>query len=284
MKKLSYLAAVALVALLTACTTSDVPQPEAQTHSLVTFNLGGEGFGNPTFTRAISLGESDMTDLWVFDFVSEECVQSLHLTPEDAAFSAPQLTMSMGEHEVCFVASRGTGPVLDETAQTITWDIPRDTYWASKVVTVGQSTGSISVTLDRVATKLRLVITDEVPTNAAVVAVRPSQWYYGLNYWTGDPVANDTKERTISVPASYIGTTGQLNCSFFGLSTKNEWTTDVTIEGRDADGGIMGHAVIASAPFKANRATEYTGRLFSGEGSMSISLNDAWEDSYTGTW
>lgn len=271
--------------MLTACERAyESPAASDDATRLVTFNLGGEGFGNPTFTRAISLGESDMTDLWVFDFVAEECVQSLHLTPEDAAFSAPQLTMSMGKHEVCFVASRGSAPVLDETAQTIIWDIPRDTYWASHVVTVGQSTGSISVTLDRVATKLRLVITDEVPAKAAVVAVRPAKWYYGLNYWTGDPVANNTKERTISVPASYIGTTGQLNCSFFGLSTKNEWSTDVTIEGRDADGGVMGHAVIASAPFKANRATEYTGRLFSGEGSMSISLNDTWEDSYTGTW
>lgn len=97
-------------------------------------------------------------------------------------------------------------------------------------------------------------------------------------------ITETTISRTISVPASYIGTTGQLNCSFFGLSTKNEWTTDVTIEGRDTDGSIMAHAVIASAPFKANRATEYTGRLFSGEGSMSISLNDTWENSYTGTW
>lgn len=277
------MAAAAL--MLTACERAYIsPAASGDATRLVTFNLRGEGFDNPTFTRAISLGESDMTDLWVFDFVAEECVQSLHLTPEDAAFSAPQLTMSMGEHEVCFVASRGSSPVLDEAAQTIIWDIPRDTYWASQVVTVGQSTGSISVTLDRVATKLRLVITDEVPANAAVVSVRPAKWYYGLNYWTGDPVANDTKERTISVPASYIGTTGQLNCSFFGLSTASEWTTDVTIEGRDPDGGVMGHAVIASAPFKANRATEYTGRLFSGEGSMSISLNDTWEDSYTGTW
>lgn len=277
------MAATALV--LTACEQAyESPATSGDATRLVTFNLGGEGFGCPTFTRAISLGESDMTDLWVFDFVSEECVQSIHLTPEDAAFSAPQLTMIMGEHEVCFVASRGSAPVLDETAQTITWDIPRDTYWASLPLTVGQSTGNVSVTLDRVATKLRLVITDEVPSNTAVVAVRPSKWYYGINYWTGEPTASSNKERTISVPASYIGTTGQLNCSFFGLSMKNEWTTDVTIEGRDTDGGVMGHAVITSAPFKANRASEYSGRLFSGEGSMSISLNDTWEDSYTSAW
>ena len=271
--------------MLTACERSyESPTASDDATRLVTFNLGGEGFGNTTFTRAISIGESDMTDLWVFDFVSEECVQSLHLTPEDAAFSAPQLTMSMGDHEVCFVASRGTAPMLDDTAQTITWDIPRDTYWASKAVTVGQSTGSISVTLDRVATKLRLVITDEVPDRAAIVAVRPAKWYYGLNYWTGDPVANETKERTISIPASYIGTTGQLSCSFFGLSTKNEWTTNIIIEGRDIDGNVLGQATIAAAPFMANRASEYSGRLFSGSGTMNMTLSDEWQNSYVAEW
>ena len=95
------MAATAL--MLTACErVYESPAASGDATRLVTFNLGGGGFGSPTFTRAISLGESDMTDLWVFDFVAEECVQSLHLTPEDAAFSNPQLTMSMGEHEVCF--------------------------------------------------------------------------------------------------------------------------------------------------------------------------------------
>lgn len=283
MKK--YLIIATAAVLMTACEGAyDSSDVAGNATKVVIFKLGGNGFSSPTFTRSTPLSESDMTDLWVFDFMNEECVQYVHLTPEDETFGSPQLTMSMGEHEVCFVASRGSDPTLDEVAQAITWGIPRDTYWKSVVMTVGQSTGDVTVTLDRVATKLRLVITDEVPTNAATVAVRPAKWYYGLNYWTGEPTADNDKERAISIPSSYVGTTGQLNCSFFGISTKQEWTTDVTIEGRNSDGGIMGHAVITAAPFKANRASEYSGRLFSGEGSMSVTLNDKWEDSYTSTW
>ena len=127
MKKLSYLAAVALVALLTACTTSDVPQPEARTHSLVTFNLGGEGFGNPTFTRAISLAESDMTDLWVFDFVAENCPDvknGLHTVKDVPILMIVNDTRYGG---ICISFDDGSGYCIapySEGGAPLRWDFP----------------------------------------------------------------------------------------------------------------------------------------------------------------
>lgn len=274
-----------LMALLTAC-YSEMPTADvADGVKLVTFNLTGEGFGSPTFTRATALDESDMTDLWVFDFEDEECVQSLHLTPEDEGWSAPQMTLAMGEHNVCFVASRGDDPELDEDAQTITWTVPRDCFWADKDVTVSQSSGSsVAVALNRVATKLRVVITDEVPANVATISVKPPNWYYGLNYWTGEPAGQREQERSVTVPSSYVGTTGQLAASFFGLSTKNEWTTDVVVTSKNSDGEAIASVTITAAPFKAGRATEYSGRLFGQDAGMSVTLNDEWQDSYVGSW
>lgn len=282
MKKLFYVAIALLAAGCSQETPSDAALNDGET--LVHFRVTGD-FDRPTFTRGdLSADNSNMTDLWVFDFVDEECVQTLHLTPEDEDWGEPAITMAHGEHTVCFVVSRGDEPVVDEDAQTITWSVPRDAFWGDLDLEVTQTTAPVTVTLDRVATKLRLVATDAVPTNAKTVAATPAMWYYGLNYWTGEPDDEQTKERTVTIPASYAGTEGQLVVSFFGISGTSEWFTDVVLRSKDADGNVIGIATITAAPFKANRATEYSGRLFTKEGSMDITLNAEWLDTYTGTW
>lgn len=125
---------------------------------------------------------------------------------------------------------------------------------------------------------------DKVADDAASVVITPQHWYYGINYVTGEPVADRQEDRVINIPQSYKGTEGQLAVSIFGISGADEWTTDVTVSSRDADNDIMGRAVISSVPFKRNRVTEYSGNLFSAGGGMSVSLDDTWEQSYTGTW
>lgn len=283
MKKLFY---AVTVALLTAGCSQEAPSDMVinDGETLVHFRVTGD-FDRPTFTRGdLSADGSEMTDLWVFDFVNEECVQTLHLTPENEDWGDPSITMAHGEHNVCFVASRGDEPVVDEDAQTITWSVPRDALWGDLDLEVTQTTAPVAVTLDRVATKLRLVATDAVPMNAKTVAATPAKWYYGLNYWTGEPAGEQAKERTVTIPASYLGTSGQLVVSFFGISGTSEWFTDVALRSKDADGNVIGSATIAAAPFKANRATEYSGRLFTKEGSMDVTLNAEWLDAYTGTW
>lgn len=269
-------------ALLCACQSEDesVKNDGAQA---IRFEISGD-FNSPTFTRSLSADGVEMTDLWIFDFVNEECVQSLHLTPEDDGWDAPEMTLAMGNHNVCFVASRGGDPVLDESAQTITWGSPRDAFWADKDVTISQGSSAVAVELARVATKLKVVVNDKVPANAASIVVKPERWYYGINYWTGEPAGMKTQERSVSIPASYVGTTGQLAASFFGISAKNEWTTNVDISAKDADGNVMATVAITGAPFKANRATEYSGRLFGEDAGMTVSLSEEWESAHVGTW
>jgi hypothetical protein len=41
---------------------------------------------------------------------------------------------------------------------------------------------------------------------------------------------------------------------------------------------------VAAAPFMANRATEFSGALFSTSGTFTITLNDEWDAPWTGTW
>jgi hypothetical protein len=183
------------------------------------------------------------------------------------------------------VASRGEGATLDADGHTITWTGPRDTFWKDyEVEVVSTSNGNRAVTLDRVATKLLIVVNDEVPDGCAAVVVTPARWYYGWDYVNGVAMASQQTERRVTVPESYIGTTGQMSVSIFGLSGADEWVTNVSIQAQDADGGVLGSATITGAPFKANRSTEYSGNLFGSAGGLDVSVNGDWDSPKTGTW
>lgn len=275
--------------------TEDGPTPEEWKEvefkyaKKFTFTIKGD-FGAATFkapgTRGyLQADGQSMTDLWVFDYMDGKLLQSVHQTADDETWGKPTMALAYGSHHVYFVASRGDGATLDADAHTITWTGPRDTFWKDyEVEVVSTSNGNRAVTLDRVATKLRLVVADEVPTGCAAVVVTPARWYYGWEYVNGLAVAAQQTERKVAVPESYVGTTGQLAVSIFGLSGADEWVTNVTIQAQASDGGVLGSATIPGAPFKANRSTEYSGNLFGSAGGLDVSVNGEWENPKTGTW
>lgn len=250
-----------------------------------TFTVKGD-FGAATFTRGyLSADGKDMTDLWVFDYVDGVCVQSVHQTAGDEAWGKPTLTLGYGSHHVYFVASRGEGATLDADGHVITWTGPRDTFWKDyEVEVVSTSNGNRAVTLDRVATKMRVTVNDEVPATCKAVTVTPERWYYGWDYVNGVAVASQQTERRVTVPESYVGTTGQLAVSIFGLSGSDEWVTNVAVKALGEGDAVIGSATITGAPFKANRATEYSGNLFGSAGGLDVSVNATWENAKNGTW
>lgn len=291
MKKVKMALAAAL--MLQSCeyvATSEMvkTKPTASRQKTVTFRISGaewETEGDGLTRGSMSADGNEMTDLWIFDYMGDELVQMQAYTPSDKDWGAPSLTFSIGTHNVYFVASRGDSPTVDDEARTIVWGTPKDTFWSSLTlnVTSGGST-SQSVTLNRVATKMRVQIADEVPSGLATVNVTPATWYYGLNYATGAATAADSRERSVSVPASYIGTTDQLVASFFGLSNSTEWTTDITITAKDGDGHTIGSAFVSGAPFQRNRVTGLSGSLFASVSATGITLDDEWADEYAATW
>ena len=259
-----------------------------------TFTVKGD-FGSPTFqdgddvTRAATyLNDqgNQMTDLWVFDFVGDECVQSVHQTTSDDAWGQPQMSLALGTHHIYFVASRGVTPTVNTTAKTITWASVRDTYWKDYEVTVvNTSNGNRAVTLERVVAKLKLTVNDEIPAGASTLVCTPASWHYGLNYTTGAPIAATNGQAiTISVPTSYIGTIGQLSASFFTFSGADEWTTNVSLAVKDGNSNALGSVAISDVPLKRNRSTEYSGSLFSGSSAVTVSVNGDWLSPHVGAW
>ena len=253
-----------------------------------TFTVKGD-FSNlwkPVTRGYLAADGKDMTDLWVLDYKDGQLAQQIHQSDNTAEdFGKPTMTLAYGSHHVYFVASRGTSPLLNTEDGTITWSSVRDTFWKDYEVTVvSTSNGNRAVTLDRVVTKLNLAFTDAISDDAATINFTPATWYYGLNYKTGEPTAATTSQtNTMQVPDGYAGRT-DVSVSYFSISPSTEWATDVTVNSKDADGNIIGQGVMEDVPLKRNRVTEYSGPLFTAGGSLSLSLNGTWDDSYQGTW
>lgn len=283
MKKTMMMMMMTAAVLLTGCTEHvrmDDTEDDVVAERRVTFEVSN---GDWNITRALEADGVTMTDLWVFDYVGDDLVRTAHKVSTDADFSSPSMSLQYGEHTLYFVASRGKTPTVDCTE--ISWAQPSDTFWKAVSVNVGSSSSSVvPVTLDRVATKMRVAVTDEVPEGVTQICVTPDVWWYGIDYMTGAAVLSQEIERSITVPASYVGTTGQLVVNVFGMSDSDEWTTDVTISAKDSDGNVVGIVALDDVPFERNRATNVSGSLFAAGTTFSVSLNDAWTDSYDLEW
>ena len=284
MKKIAMALASALMML--SC-TSDEPQNEQQTgweSKTITFTFG-DVLTQHAMTRA-DITSLDLTDLWMFDYVGDELQQTVHQSSTDDGFGSISASMGYGDHTLYFVASRGTTPTTSTDAQTITWVKPSDTFWATATVTVSPSSASSqSVSLSRVATRLRITVNDEVPTGAAKFVITPAQWYYGINYTTGDGVAPVTNQpREVNIPSSYIGTTGQLAISIFGFVPSADWHTDITATLTASDESVLGQVTLEDVTLNKNITTSYSGGILGTAKAFTLTADDAWDDEDVHTW
>ena len=250
-------------------------QPEEMQSKTVTFTFGEDRGG----TRA-TLQELNITDLWLFDYVGDELKQTIHKTE---GFDALTISMDYCEHRLCFVASRGIDPTV--TAPTISWEKPSDTFWATLTMDVQPATSSTqSVTLKRVATRLRIGITDEITAQMVRLDVEPAMWYYGIDVQTGEGTDARRQVRSVTIPASYIGTQGQLTASFFGLSLASDWQTDIDVRLIGSEESMLGSVSLPSVRFAQNLTTVYSGGIMGSGRSVSLTADDAWDDDDIHTW
>jgi hypothetical protein len=302
MKK--YLFPAALVAMLfTACQTEEPSAPPSEPtettvhlkadttlleHVMITFNCRGFDISSEPFgTRSLTADGKTMTDLWVLDYPNDATAPTiqLHQVSTDDDFGSPTLNLAVGSHHVYFIASRGSGAAIDTDAHTLTFSKVLDTFYKDYEINVtATSNGSRSVTLERIVTKFTTVIIDAIPEGAATFNMTPAQWYYGWDYVAGTPTAATASQTiTINIPASEIGVTNE-PLNIFGFSAADEWTTDILLDCKKADGTILGTATIADIPLKQNRITTFSGPLFSAEGLTTVSLSTDWDTEHTGTW
>jgi hypothetical protein len=285
MKKL--LMAMAAAMMLLGCEKDETltakanePKDSVQAKT-ITFTFGETAM--QPMTRA-TLSELNLTDLWLFDYVGGEYVQTIHQASTDDGFGAVSGTFDYGTHTLYFVASRGVTPTVSTDAKTITWQTVRDTFWATLQMTVEPATGGQQqVSLSRVVGRLRVVVTDAVPTGAATFEVTPTTWYCGLNYQTGEATASSTSPIVVNIPSSYIGTT-KLASSVYTISGATPWETGVTAAIKASDNSTLGSVTISDIPIRRNHITSYSGSIMAAGRSLSISSADEWVEDDNVVW
>lgn len=268
---------------LLACNQADVLDSPTKS---VTFNLDGDfTISQEPMTRSLEADGKAMTDVWVLDYVDGALQQQIHQSSDDADFGTVNLPLTFGTHHLYFVTSRGRDAVINTTDATLTFAAVSDTFWKDHTITVTSSTATAStVTLDRIATRLRVTVTDAIPEGAATLNVTPSTWYYGFNYTTGEPCAAATSQPIfVTLPSSVIGTTGVV-ANFFGFSASSQFTTDVVIDSKTSNGTFLGTATVTAAPFTRNTTTSVIGTLYAPVHTHSITINANWEDPIDMTW
>ena len=286
MKKLSIGLSAAMMLSMSACTSEEpkAEMPAGMEEKTITFTFG-DMLTQHAMTRA-DVTELDLTDLWLFDYVGEELQQTVHQSTTDEDFGVISASMGYGDHSLYFVASRGTTPTSDTDAQTITWVKPSDTFWATATVTVSPSSeSSQAVSLSRVATRLRITVNDEVPAQAAKFVITPAQWYYGIDYTTGNGIAPSANQpREVNIPSSYIGTSGQLAIAIFGFVPSADWQTDITAALKAFDESTLGQVTLEDVSLRKNITTAYSGGILGTAKSFTLSADNAWGDEDVHTW
>lgn len=289
MKKVIYFA-VLVVVLLSACSSEsdspiEVPVTQQKT---ITFLCNGftqrtENMAKKVVTRAsetpsFTADGVGMTDLWLFDYVGGELKQTIHQGATDGDFGKPSVILDYGQHVIRIVASRGTHPTL--SSDVITWAKASDTF--AKEVNVNVASGMETVqriTLERVATRLNVKITDVVPLSAVTLDLELATWYKSLSVPFLFAVNDNVTHYSINIK-KFVGTK-DASLAVYSLSPSAEvWSTNVTLVAKDDNGKVLSQIVVPSVQMKMNRTTVLSGELFGKSNQMAFTLNTQWNEDY----
>ena len=273
---------VMVALLLTSCyhahdpIAEPEPSPITRNSRAVTIQLGtwegSQSFGYDAPTRA-SLLSSAMTDLWLYDYDADgTLLQSLHITPSDAQWPSPTLTMTYGEHILRAIASRGTGTTV--TDGRIAWAKPHDTFSTAQSVDVSDRSDDPVLTLRRSVARLTVTLDDALPADCSTLALtlaRRSQAML-LPSLVGDALGESTAEVDVTTARGMAG----VSVNLYSLCPTTEWITTLLIEALDADGVLISEANVAGVTLMQGTTTNVHGRLFCAEQGISIALDDAW--------
>ena len=229
-----------------------------------------------------SVDDAKVSDLWLFDYIGDSLAHTIHQQKTDDGFGTIALAADYGKHHLRLVASAGTDATVADSI--ITWVKPGDTFFAADSIDIEpQGSKDVAITMKRIASRLRISVNDEIPAGFATLSISGT-WYYGLNAHTGEATGQQAAERTISVPATYVGTTGQLSAGFYTMCPVDGYTTDVTVKALKSDQSAMKTIELKDVPLKRNRVTAYSGTMFGNTRSMSLAFDTDWDDAYEATW
>ena len=160
------------------------------------------------------------------------------------------------------------------TAATFGENPARETFVATQVVNITNTDAvSLSATLNRIVSKLKIHSTDGCTENAVNVRTTFSAGGKAFNPTTGLATSNTGFINVLPIQSTVGNSTNSISYLFL---TSDEQSMTVTIDVLDADGNSISHKVVENVPFKRNRMTVLTGSLYSAGSTGSFQVDTDW--------
>ena len=251
----------------------------------------------PLTRAALSANGKALTDLYIIDYDKStgKLLQVLHQTSTAADFAEPDLTIDYGEHVLKVVATRSQEPTLWDAGNN-TWTVEQniltpvtatqpvmltstktsDTFGAEKEVSVGIGKATtVSIALDRLVAKLVVSSTDVFPDDCTSITL-DLQEHRTLSWATMD-VIDAVKNQRVSDVTSLQGTTGTV-LSYFVLTPKDGYTTDVTLTTNRTEGDPYSAITVPSVILERNKVTTISGPIYGHKQGFRVTVNDTWDN------
>ena len=197
----------------------------------------------------------------------------------DADFGEFECSLPMGSYTMVVL---GYGLNDGEPAITLTSSTEatfgshpaRETFVATQAVNITNTNDvSLSATLNRIVSKLKIHSTDGCTENAVSIRTTFSAGGKAFNPTTGLATSNTGFINVLPIQSTVGNSTNSNNYLF--LAT-DEQTMTVTIDVLDTDGNIISHKVVNNVPLKRNRMTQLTGSLYSAGSNASFLIETDW--------
>ncbi|MBP5798817.1 MAG: FimB/Mfa2 family fimbrial subunit [Prevotella sp.] len=271
MKKLKVLcAAMVLVASgceseKKECVTEDVTAP-------VTVSVSGFSVeqGDIAETRATTVGEYNNLKALTLAFYKSDGSPQFKATQykNDAStydtFGEFSTSLPIGHYTMVVLgcsSENAAGNILLTGLTSAGYDdYVRETFSASQAVTVSNSSAqNLSITLNRIMAKVKVVSTDGRTADVHAIRTTFSGGSKVFDPTSGLATDNHGIVNTVVTNAP-IGNTTVIGNGVFLLS--DEQTMDVTVETLDADEHVLFSKTLSNVPLKRNRETTLTGAMY----------------------
>lgn len=188
-------------------------------------------------------------------------------------FGSFNLSLPMGSYTMVVLGYGGEEPVTFNSMTEVTFGeaIPRETFAYTRNITMSNSDlVEIEATLQRIVAGLAVRSTDFTPPELHSVRVSVSKGANSFNPISG-LATSDTGVSVLFYRYTSVGSTTRTLINFF--LTSDEENMDVTVETMDENENVMLSKTITNVPFKRNRNTIISGKMFSDTASLGVLLS-----------
>lgn len=269
MKKLNSL--VMLLFLLGACASEEEQLPTDK--KLISFKTGD--------VSSLSKLEEHAKTFAYYNYYGGELETFVVQKNTDQDFGTIADKLSLGDHDLYFVAHNSERCYLDYPNRSLSFDKILDTFiYHTKINVTKETPVDLDVKLHRCVSLVEVVPTDEIPENVKSIRLTAAGYCDKLNVDTEvGTVETEDLTRDLLIPSNFIGEKNvpfKLYC--FIPDGKPNFT--LKAEALDAEKKVLFAHVFENVPIKKNVDLKYTGVFFKNtqKGVFNISIDPLWED------